>query len=244
VQLARQALELDSACIDAHTILAEKSITHEDALAHYARGLSAAEQTLDSTFFTDYAGRSWETWPARPYMRCLLGLAQRLAAAGRANEAIAHYQELLRFNPTDNQSVRQLLMPELLVAGRDVEAAQLLKQFNERTASWAYAQALLAYRLSGQSPAANRELRDAISVNPHVLDLLINDEPIRPIICYTRGSFEEACFVAKQLRPAFEGTDGALGWVAAALQRREKDKEKRQREQRRKKRATEKRRRR
>ena len=64
-------------------------------------------------------------------MRARFGLAESLTAAGRIDEAITHYQELLRLNPNDNQGVRYVLLPKLLAAGRDVEAARLLKAYDE-----------------------------------------------------------------------------------------------------------------
>lgn len=36
---------------------------------------------------------------------------------------MGHYRELLRLNANDNQGVRELLLPVLLISGRDDEAA-------------------------------------------------------------------------------------------------------------------------
>ena len=91
---------------------------------------------------------------------------------------MTHYQELLRLNPGDNQGVRYILLPKLLAAGRDLEAARLLKEFDEESANWAYARALLAFRLSGRSAAADRELRTAARTNPYVPELLCSDAPL------------------------------------------------------------------
>ena len=125
--------------------------------------LQAAERTLGSACFAENVGHFWGITETRPYMRARFGLAESLTAAGRIDEAMTHYQELLRLNPNDNQGVRYVLLPKLLAAGRDVEAARLLKEYDEESANWAYARALLAFRLSGRSAAADREAarRDA-----------------------------------------------------------------------------------
>ncbi len=242
VQLARQALQLDPNCTDAHVILAEQAGTIEDELGHYRRGMEAAERILGSDFFAENVGHFWGISATRPYMRARFGLAESLTAIGRVNEGIEHYQELLRLNPNDNQGVRYVLLPKLLAAGRDLDAARLLKDFDEESANWAYARALLAFRLSGRSAAASRELRDAFRTNAHVPELLGSDTPIPQPPHYAPGSYEEACVAADELRPAFQATPGALDWIADAHDQQEHGLEKLRREKRRKERAKQKKR--
>ncbi len=236
VLLARQALELDPDCGDAHVILAEQSGTLEDEIDHYRRGMQAAERSLGSECFTDDVGHFWGISETRPYMRARFGLAESLAAAGQLDAAIEHYQELLRLNPSDNQGVRYVLLPKLLAAGRDVLAARLLKEFDDDSANWAYARALLAFRLSGKSAATDRELREAVRTNLHVPELLCSEAPIPQPPHYAPGSFEEACVAADELRPAFRATPGAVDWIVDVQTRRAKKLDESRREQRRKER--------
>jgi tetratricopeptide (TPR) repeat protein len=170
-------------------------------------------------------------------MRARFGLADALLSSGRADDGIEHYFELLRLNPNDNQGVRYRTLPALLATGRDVEAGRLLKQFDEESAVWAYARALLAVRLSGPSEAAARELRAALRINEHVPTLLEPDSPIPQPPHYALGSFEEACIAAEEVRPAFQATPGALDWIAAESARRTRQLDKLRREKRRKERA-------
>jgi tetratricopeptide (TPR) repeat protein len=243
VQLARQALGIDPDCADAHVILGEQAGTLEDEIEHCLRGLQAAERTLGSACFGDKVGHFWGITDTRPYMRARFALAESLTAAGRIDEAVTHYQELLRLNPNDNQGVRYVLLPKLLAADRDVEAARLLKEYDEESANWTYARALLAFRLSGRSAAADRELRDAIRTNLHVPELLCSEEPIPQPPHYALGSFEEACVAVEELRPAYQATPGSLDWVADALRQRALELDRLQREKRRKERAKQKKRR-
>ena len=242
VQLARQALQLDPDCADGHVILAEQAGTLEDELDHYRRAMEAAERSLGADFFSENAGHFWGISATRPYMRARFGLAESLAAMGRVDEAIEHYQNLLRLNPGDNQGVRYVLLPKLLAAGRDLDAAKLLKEFDDESANWAYAQALLAFRLSGQSAAASRELRNACRINGHVPDLLCSDTPIPRPPHYAPGSFEEACVAAEELRPAFQATPGALDWLVVVHEQREHELDKIRRDKRSKERAKQKKR--
>lgn len=240
VQLARQALQMDPDCCDAHVILAEHAGTLAGAIDHYRLGMEAAKRQLGPACFAEDEGHFWGISRTRPYMRARFGLAESLREAGRLDEAIEHFQDLLRLNPEDNQGVRFVLLPELLAAGRDVDAARLLEQCDEQSAHWAYARALLAFRVSGRSPAADRELRAALRLNSHVPALLLSDEPIPQPGYYYADDYDEACIVAEALRPAFEATPGAIMWISEVFQQREKKLDKLRREKRRKERAAKK----
>jgi len=233
VQLARQALEVCADCADAYVILAEQAGTLEAKLDHYAKGVAAGERALGPQPFEEHGGHFWGVSSTRPYMRARLGLALCLDEAGRSDEAVDHFQEMLRLNPNDNQGVRYLLMPKLMQSGRDAEAARLLKDFREESANWAYARALLAFRLSGRSAATRRELREAFRTNPHVPQLLLEDElpPTPPH--YSPGSPEEAVICCEELGPALAETEGALDWLLAEYRQRQRETEARRRQQRR-----------
>lgn len=219
VQLARKAIKVDPDCADAYVILAEEAATVDDRLRHYGEGVRAGEQSLGPERFEQDVGYFWGITATRPYMRARLGLAMALDEAGRRDEAIEHFQELLRLNPQDNQGVRYLLLPRLLASGRDADAARLLKEFDEESAIWAYCQALLAFRLSGRSPHAGRELRTALRVNPHVPDTILAEDPLPQPPAYAPGSYEEAAVYAEDLREAFFSTPDAMEWFVDELNR-------------------------
>ena len=237
VQLAREALEVCPDCADAYVILAEQGGTLEAELDYYTKGIAAGKRALGAEAFEEHVGHFWGVSETRPYMRARFGLAQSLEQTDRIEEAVEHYQELLRLNPGDNQGVRYLLMPRLLELDRDVEAARLLKESEEESANWMYARALLAFRLSGKSTAARRELRAALRTNPHVPECLLQQEEFAPVPeRYSPGSPEEAMICAEELRPAFEKTEGSLKWLAAEHHQREREQSARQREKLRKER--------
>lgn len=219
VQLARQALQLDPNCADAYVILAEQAGSSEARIAYYRQGVDAAERSLEAEVFEEDVGRFWEIFSTRPYMRARFGLAESLAGVGDLDEAIEHEQDLLRLNPNDNLGVRYALLPRLLAAGRDLEAARLLKQYDEESAIWAYSRALIAYRLDGPSAAADRELAAALDFNPYVVELIHSDlTPPQPT-SYGPGTAEEACVAAEELRPAFQSVPGFLDWIKNARRR-------------------------
>jgi tetratricopeptide (TPR) repeat protein len=219
IQLARKALELSRDCADAWVILAEEASDLERARGLYSEGVTAGERALGQELFEREAGQFWLLVETRPYMRARLGLAEALQALGRRDEAIAHYLELLRLNTNDNQGVRDLVLPALLLAGRDDEAAALLERYaGDPSAVWQYGRALVAYRRDGDSPAARDLLGQALRSNRRVAKYLggvaplPDEDPDR----YAFGSEEEAVIAARLLGEAWRTTPGAVAWLAAA----------------------------
>lgn len=215
-QLARHALELSPDCADAYVLLAEDAPGPAEAHDLYVRAVAAGKRALGSAF-DEYAGQFWGRIQTRPYMRALFGLAQCLDARDRRDEAIDHYRELLRLNPSDNQGVRYSFLVALLQAERDQEAAALLDQYgDEPTAEWAYARALHAFRRQGDTPEARERLRRAIRVNRHVPPYLLEKttwpDPLPD--SYAPGTREEAAVTEDLLGDLWRATPGADGWLA------------------------------
>lgn len=240
VQLAREALRLDPDCADAHVLLAEQSGTAEDELAHYQRGFEAATRTLGEATFSENIGEFWNYFPTRPYMRARFGLAQSLVEVGRFDEAIVHALDLLRLNSDDRLGVRHFLLPILLECHRDADAARLLQSYDEQSAHWQYARALLAFRLGGHCPSANLALERAIKANPFVLEVICAESPIPSPSGSAPDSMEEGYLVAEELLTAIQETDGAMEWMEEALLKFEKQRARQLREERQKDREKEK----
>jgi tetratricopeptide (TPR) repeat protein len=216
VQLARKALELSADCADAYGVLAEQAAEPEAALDLYTQALAAGERALGLKAFEGEAEPFWGSVRTRPYMRARLGLAHCLADLGRMDEAVGHYQALLRLNPNDNQGVRHTLLPVLLEAGRDAEAGALLEQYrDEASAAWKYGWALWAFRQEGDSPAAKERLRQAFRANPHVPKYLAGKAELPEMLpdAYAFGSEEEAILSADALEEAWQATPDAERWL-------------------------------
>jgi tetratricopeptide (TPR) repeat protein len=225
VQLARRALELSPDCADAYVLLAEATSEVHRSLELYAQGVAAGERALGPRAFEEEAGHFWGHVATRPYMRARFGLAQCLAAEGRAEEAIAHYRDLLRLNPGDNQGVRYRLLSALLIAHRDEEAGTLLAQHgDEPSAIWRYGRALCAFRREGDTWEARDLLRDAIRTNRHVPAYLCDDvEWPGPLpSSYAPGSEEEAVLCAEELGAAWQATRGAERWLRTQRPKRKR----------------------
>lgn len=215
--LARKALDLSPDCADAYVMLAEESGGPSEALKLYQQGVEAGERALGAEFFEKEAGRFWGLVETRPYMRARFGLAQCLWALGRNEDAVTHYEELLRLNPGDNQGVRYLLAACLLEINDDERLDKLIRQYDDEiTAQWMYVRALWSYRREGDSKTARKRAREAVKSNAYVPAFLSGRRrlPARLPDGYRLGHEDEAMICAAELRDKWRATPGAIEWLA------------------------------
>src|SRR6266849_8248469 len=120
VALARKALTISPLCADAYVLLAEEQAkSAEERLEYYRKGVEMGGQALGSEGFKEYAGHFWGFLETRPYMRARAGLASTLLQLGDIDDALAHYRDMLKLNPNDNQGIRYVLAGCLLRQGDD-----------------------------------------------------------------------------------------------------------------------------
>ena len=219
VALAKKALSVSAGCADAYNLLAEESATTLDEVIElYRKGVEAGERALGKETFEQDVGYFWGLLETRPYMRARAGLAQSLWAAGKREEAVGHYRELLRLNPNDNQGIRDSLMPCLIELGRDQDAEKLFKAYkDDGMAVWLYSRALLDFRKYGDSPVAGKSLAGAMKENRHVPAYLLGRKkmPKRLPAYHGFGDENEAIVYAESCAAAWKATPGALAWLAA-----------------------------
>ena len=217
VALARKALSISPLCADAYVMLAEETATTvEECHGFYAKGVEAGELALGKQAFADDVGHFWGLLETRPYMRARAGLAQALWALERKDEAIAHYQDMLRLNPNDNQGIRYLLAACLLEVGDDLALEELLDIYDEDgTAEWAYSKALLAYRKAGDTDQTRKLLSDAWNANSHVPAYLTGKKKLPKTLpdYISIGGEDEAISFVHHAAPAWRQTQGAIGWL-------------------------------
>lgn len=219
--LAHEALAKSPDCADAYVLLAEEEAdTLGRALELYQQGVAAGERALGQDHFVENEGHFWGLLETRPYMRARAGLAECLWQLGRNEEALAHYRDMLRLNPDDNQGIRYTLLNLLLSLNRDAEANALLIQYEEDVmAEWLYTRALLAFRKEGASKEAGRALQAALKQNPYVPAYLSGRKrlPPRTPDYIGWGDENEAVAYASAYLPHWRRTQGALAWLQSHL---------------------------
>ena len=217
IAFAHDALNASLDCADAYVLLAEEEApTVEKALEYYRQGVAAGERALGGDYFAENAGSFWGLIETRPYMRARLGLADALWRLLRTDEAIAHYREMLRLNPGDNQGVRYLLLTLLMRLERDADVGALLAQYeDDGMAAWLYSRALFEFRTAGASERATRALREALAENRHVPAYLLAEKRIPHALpqLVGFGDENEAVAYAHEHINNWRRTAGALDWL-------------------------------
>lgn len=218
ITLARRALKISPDCADAYVLLAEESARSlQEAIDLYEQGMHAGERALGPERFEEDAGHFWGLMETRPYMRARAGLAGCLWLQGERDQAIEHYQEMLRLNPNDNQGIRYLLADCLLTESRNEELSGLLEQYDEATAWWLYTKALWLYQHEGASSKANRAAKAALRQNRYVPLFLqeIKTLPPHPPAYVGFGDENEAVSYVLTAFEKWHETPGAVAWLAS-----------------------------
>jgi len=110
----RLALQLDDKHADAWVHVGNRCFDEglvAEALVWYERGIDAAlERTIGDP--ERYERPFWGDLDSRPFMRALCGKGQCLWRLDRFQEARAVFEDMLHWNPNDNQGIR-FLLPDL-----------------------------------------------------------------------------------------------------------------------------------
>lgn len=219
IKLAREAIALWPDFADAWVLLAEDMPDTQRALELYREALAAATRDLGPDGSTRHAGEFWSALETRPYMRALMGIASAEYEQDQDDAAFAHWTEMLELDRDDRLGARMVLIPRLLVARRDDQAAELLERFaNDASAILAFARAILAFRRNGPGEVADTALAKATQTNRHALKHLLADEP--PEIgpddgYYSPGDEREALIIADELYDSYDDSMGAEAWLRA-----------------------------
>lgn len=223
VALARKALQLSPLCADAYVLLAEETARSAVELADiYRKGVEAGELALGKKTFRRDVGHFWGILETRPYMRARSGLAQALWTMGEREDAIAHYRDMLRLNPNDNQGIRYLLAAWLLEMERDNDLEALLKNYDDDgAAAWTYTKALVSFRREGDTEKSRTRMAEALASNAHVPDYLLGEKKMpRTAPDYiTMGGEDEAAEYARDFGSGWERTPGTASWLHETLPR-------------------------
>ena len=139
----------------------------------------------------------WGWIENRPYLRALHGLGCSHLELGKKAEALAIFEELLDFNPEDNQGVREPALEQYLEAGQLDKARELvnIKYKDDAMAGLLYGRPLVLFK-TGDREAAEQALKAAVSLSPRIAAELQKSSHRRPedeMAGYiTMGGWDEA----------------------------------------------------
>lgn len=135
-RIAKQALALDENCFDAWEVLAstERRPDHLAKLCHQAIALARlhfAEEIAQVQPGNPHVLGLWGHMAARPFLCLYETLYEIQIARGELDAAQATLEEMLALNPSDNQGMRDRLLPLLMVRGELEKTRLYLSHYDD-----------------------------------------------------------------------------------------------------------------
>ncbi len=152
-------------------ILDEKG-EEKKALELWEKGVNIGRSALPKKFA---AGDrlEWGWHENRPFLRCLHGYGIALQATGETKKARTVFEELLSYNPDDNQGVRELLMEMYLEEQEYEKALFLCRSYSDDCSPGIlYGHPLVLLKL-GKQDQAKRKLLKAVKYSPKIAKELL-----------------------------------------------------------------------
>lgn len=220
-RMAEKALAICPDCVDAYVALAEAKQNDEQAVELYRKGLDAGERSLVQDEIEQLQpGDLWTLVRARSFLRALAGLAHRLCRLGRYDEAVKHYRRSLWLDAEDHHGARYHLAGCLLQLGRDRELRKVIDEYGDpHEAYWLYLDALMVYRMEGDTPLARKRRAQAVRANRLVADVLLDrlDDLPDDVGGESDGDgsvfLHEADDILELVAERWVDTPGALDWL-------------------------------
>ena len=151
----------------------------------------------------------------------LLGLrmARRFWESGEYKQAADTFRKVFDLEHKDPYFSRYWLASCLFQLGLFDELDRLLRQQDDLSGIWRFAQALEAFRLHGDTEDAQRLLVEADHLEPGFEHYLLRDEVVdaRREVRFDAGDAERAFGCARLFLPAWRGVPGAAAWARRVL---------------------------
>ncbi|MFO8110701.1 MAG: tetratricopeptide repeat protein [Thermoplasmata archaeon] len=122
----------------------------------------------------------WSMIENRPFLRCLENLGLTYLNLGEVDKALPLFQEIIGYNPNDNQGVREVLVDIYLTKRRYDDVIKISEMYpKDGMPAIAYGRALALFK-TGQKEKATEDLKEAVRFLPKVAEELMKDEHEEP----------------------------------------------------------------
>ena len=211
----KEALELDSDCIEAYEFLGNVNDFPPISDAFYEKGITIGRKKFGAKYFKENKGHFWLLHETRPFMRCLYFHANCLYEMNKTQESIEVFEEMIELNPNDNQGVRDQLLLYLIEVEDKNKFIKYDKQYKNDQMTFAlFNRALFAFINEGETKNSETLLRKALLQNKYVAKKVISkSDSIFESDGYTLGSEEEADYYLSHSKRIWESKLGAKDWL-------------------------------
>lgn len=161
-------------------ILMEHDGRKERARELWAKAVESGREALPEEFKSGHR-LEWIFLENRPFLRALHGLATFILHDEEDVErALSIYEEIISYNPTDNQGIREILV-ELYLHQKELDTCiELCERYpGDMLAGTAYGYPLVLFK-KGKKEKATDEMKKAIESLPKVAKELLKDEHEMP----------------------------------------------------------------
>ena len=160
----------------------------QEAAAEYERAFEIGSKALP----TDFDGRiEWIRLENRPFLRAAYGLALVRLKAGKRPEGIRLMEQLLQWNPNDNQGVRLVIGSEYLRAEDRARAGKILREHAAEYPPYRYELGLLHLQKQKWAEAAT-SLRYGFVDNPYIAEILSGNPDPMPLPIWEGSNWQGA----------------------------------------------------
>ena len=175
----KSLLKLNPDHMDAihHLAIIENRKKNKDSSRNlWKRGVEIGHSVIPEEFKDGIGRIPWSYLENRPFLRCLHGHGFTLNDEGKTKEAFEVFQELLDYDPNDNQGVRDLLMERYLDEDRYSDAVELAERYNEDASPEIMYGKVIALYMIRSYKQAEMELEEAVLFNPQVAEELLKSD--------------------------------------------------------------------
>ena len=214
--LVQKAIKLDPDNADAYNYLGNIEQDLNKATEYYKKGMVAGKKEIGEKDFKEMKGHFWGFHQTRPFMRAKAGYAQCLFLAGKIEESINQYSEMIELNPNDNQGIRYQYATMLVNQNKFSEYEKLTTIYDdEGSALWLFTYAIYLFKKEGNSSKANKALLNAHESNNNVISFLTGEKeiPDRMPDYYGLGDENEAIIYLNEGGKLWIETKNALKWA-------------------------------
>jgi len=204
-------------------ILLDEQGEEEEALRLWQQAVQLGESAFPEGFAEGDNRLEWDWLENRPFLRAYEGLALAYLERGDAETAARMFENLLTWNPNDNQGARALAITAYLAMGRPEKVLGVTRRYeSDGIVDTLYGRALAHFQL-GHREEAEAALQTAIEQYPLVAKELVKGwhkppkgmKPDR----VTVGGADEAYAYWQYVGRYWRETPGALEFVREGLAR-------------------------